>query len=968
MDASNPVITGERTTFGDLQQENLLLKRQNLQLLKSELSTEERTPPPFIDRLELSVDKDVVKRLCEPLPVAKGSVDLSFAVSVGTVPVSPWHPQGVNQSGGSVSLVPVFRVSKRDSVVVTALMREVQDPEEHISRLVYSTGSKTGLSERIKLWYSNRVPNPKMILQPTYNVVPMDVLAHKLPYDESTLTDWNSELGPQLSRVTVNKKSSTGPPFYRPKFEALDESMALLEEILTKSSFPESLGQFLADNPELLLAQCKNKTDRYEVAKLAVKTRPYYSFSFPIQILFSRLSQEFTEALYLFTQHRSSANGYGFSWADGGGDKMRLWMLSTQEGETKYCVYGDDVRLVRRKNDVLYSCSPDFKCMDGSVHKVHAAWAVDYIIAAYKKKFGGSEFWEYIGELWKRQLVGAKFIVSGVDAYANLDSGLLTGCVGTTYVDTVTAILAYETFVEASRMGQIDVTDEKQATTFFSKLGLRLKQGTYEWELVDEENKEGMFLEQEWLGCSLHFEQGRREVEPIPFKKREDLVSLMGNVRHDPDPKSSAVVAKRYYFDMARGYMITGAFHHQEIWNTCCDLIDKTEDLVIAMRVQTGKKVQGERVGEGPELLTMVGEDFAWPTSDGFPNQSFCKNVFLSKDNRLKDGEWIPAFPKLADKIKEARKVLEYVSPVVPRTRAWAFQDSGDPEEMVEGKRNPQKPSKIFEKTPMLALKMKLPSKLPGALLKFKKSENPLSKKDRLLALIPPDADQVHREYLPLSTGYSRDMIAKVLAEEGWFPGQNAYWTREKGEKPSPEWTFAELNPEKLGQLTAPPPNPQPSPSECSYPRFQIPDEILPPSDKITEPISYVSAAFSNAFEVLEWRSVVESQTPSVVSISAHLRSDPSYEVAYACATRKSTAKELVCSLMKKAIESRKPPPKTSNPTANNDEQSREERSPTPTPNPEETGGTCSADDATTASTADSEPPKEEEGASDAGR
>ena len=97
------------------------------------------------------------------------------------------------------------------------------------------------------------------------------------------------------------------------------------------------------------------------------------------------------------------------------------------------------------------------------------------------------------------------------------------------------------------------------------------------------------------------------------------------------------------------------------------------------MRVQTGKKVDGEYGGEGPELVDFVGEDFTWPSSDGWPSIDFCVDVYLSPDNK-RGGQWYDCIPALREKLNEIKRYRSmrdphHVPAVVSRevqTTSWA--------------------------------------------------------------------------------------------------------------------------------------------------------------------------------------------------------------------------------------------------------------------------------------------------------
>lgn len=918
MDASNPVSSGDRVTFADLKEDSLLLKRQNFETLKKLIGTSPRTPAPYVDRQDYAVDSETVQDLTQPIPVEKGNPDVAFLREAEKVRVCSYHTMGENQEGGFVSMKQTYKMARRDKRLVEVCLKNGALSED-IARLIYTTGDKQGFSKRLQMWATKRIPNPKDRMG-MYNITFEDVRKN-LPVRKG-LPNWNGDISEFISGVQVNKSSGAGPPFYRTKRQCLDECFDVIQKMISEAN-KDQLQEFFTNNEEFLVSQCKNKADRYPPERLKDKTRPYFSFSFPTQFLFSALNQPFTEHMELFPV--KGVNACGFSYAAGGGQKLFDWMVSTKEGEIKFCVYGDDARLVMRKGGILYSNSPDFVCMDGSVHPVEADKYVDYVLHCYEREHGKSNFWECVGEIWKRQLVGAKFFVNGSQAYHN-DKGLLTGCVGTTGVDTFKSTLAWTTLIEASKHYGIDIMNVEEVKGFMLKgFGLVLKENTYEWDPVEEEIEVGEQPNgQQFLGVQLRAVAGGNKVELIPYKEEQDLISLVSNARVPEAVKDKKTTGRaRYFFDCARGYMVTAAFLHKKVWNICCNLIEDTSSDVICMRIQTGKKVDGEYVGEAPELVDLVGEDFEWPASDGWPSLDFCVDVYLSEGNK-RGGVWFDCIPALREKLEEVKKFrnvasAKYVPPVkYEGGEGWLAEPSRQEEEAIEKaefqmerKRDPTVDSEgyirpfLAENTPLMK-----PAKYPKVFVKYKVTEQAVPKEDRIMKAVPLGAVKMHREFLPLVLSLAPGTIARVLSKNGWRPSPvESYWEVGPLVAVDPKyWTRAELDclpamprrevknvvrVEKSGE------------NWCKVPE----DVVL--SERDVDNVSKVSYSFVNAGYILDCKYTVITNSPNPWGVLRVTTRGTDSLIGEGYGVKKDAAKSAVFGLMYEEMKAREEKPQT---------------------------------------------------------
>jgi len=895
MDTSNPVIVGERTTMGDFRNENLLLKRQDYKLLQELVRDGQRVPPE-----KFSVEQEEVEeRLLKELEVSgvmeggKGEVFVPMTAVLEQVLVSKYHPQGIRMDGAHVSVQRTFPQRKRIRQMVRALLAYNPNAAAQIEKVTYSGGTKRGFSTRLKKW-SERRPQMMIPILKQWGFDGFDVLKKRMPFKSGALLDWNQGLQDLVNKVTINKTSGAGPPFFQPKYRCLDEINQAIEEI-AKHISEGKCEQFFHENPEFILSECKNKMDRYEIGKIQDKTRPYWSFSAPVSVLISILCQDFCANLYTFNTNKKSANAYGFSYAHGGGKAMWDWMQSTEEGEMKYVVYGDDTKMVWRKNGKLYEVNPDFEQMDGSIDRDTVKITVDWIYGAYSERHGENSFFRYICDLWIMLACGSKFFVDGKKVYQN-QTGLLTGVVGTTLFDTVKSVLAYHLYVHTKH----DPFEKEKSHDFFRNMGLKVKDGTWEPVFVMEEPEEGGYAsEEKFLGARLIYIQGAKELEPVPYIDEEDLVALVGNLRQQNLEKNTTLL-KRRLFDSARGYMITGAYHHPRIWNSMTMIIEETPSEIVVQRVQAGS---GK--GEGPELDKMIDEDFEWPSSDGYPTVKFCKNVYLSEGNTFQeDGLWTVAFPDLKVHLKDFRSKKERMPIGKVKGTDWGDQQEFD--ELVEKGQDLINPPERVENNAVLTNEK---FRLPKNFSVFRKlnMEDKMKKEARLWNIVEV-MEIVHHQFLNAALPYGGFYITTWMMGNGWFPTANGYWTRDETQRAkhiTSVWGYEEaramaaLDPDRERTRTVPS-----VPKEVDLPAIRVvliePDkmqetlggilvDMYVPSSKM-DVVSWVSALFVTSGNPLEVESEVLCQSPARVKVSARVKGT-GFHLGYAVSTNKSLAK-----------------------------------------------------------------------------
>lgn len=879
MDASNPVITSERVKFSEMRNDQLLLRRQDYAFLEKLVKEGRRKDPQKFPLREYVVDPVVVKRLegSGVLPTSSVKLELSLTPQkdpdgkyARILPSEKYHVRGLNLAGPHVSVNRTFVSRKRLTKVVEALLKYNPEAPQEIEKVTYTGGTKTGFSTRLTKWAERRPKMMKVVLKEWGFDNPFHILRQCMPL-KGRLLDWNQDLNSLLDTIYINRASSAGPPFFQQKALVQDKVYDALEEI-AKCISNGTIKEFFEQNPEFLISECKNKMDRYEVDKVSKKTRPYWCFSAPICMLLSILCQDFCKNLATFDIDKNSQNAYGFSYAHGGGKRLWNWMLSCPEGQTKVIVYGDDVKKVFRKGGILYQVNPDFEQMDGSLDKDTVDITVEWIYKEYQLKFGDNNFFRYVCDMWKSLAIGSTFLVDGANIYSN-KTGLLTGIVGTTLFDTVKSVLAYHLY-EHQRVDPLNV---QASIDFFAKMGLRVKEGTWDPQVVIEDMEEGQYCsDQKFLGANLRVIAGQKELEPVPAIEEEDLLKLIGNLRQQVPGKGTVV--DRRLFDSARGYMITGAYLHPRLWNSMAELVERTPSTVITMRLQT----TGESNGEMPEMIAMTGEDFVWPTTDGVPTVEFCKNVFLSKENLIENAEWTEVFPDLAERLKEYRKVREYL----PHGKERNASDWNDmsvvelDEQAIENKREPV--LDIQEGAILTNEKFRLPKHF----VKFRQGIN-FDRKEEIMRKRMEYYESIHHQALEVLFPYGSYFITQQMLLLGFYPTPNGYWDRDplkKMKRITSAWTYEAkraimASDEKYQQSIEPSTE---APSIAKEPDIAQEAVVVEPYEVIRkiapswkfpaadmDDISYVTSVFLMSGTPMKVATQVLSQHPSRIQIVA---------------------------------------------------------------------------------------------------
>lgn len=618
----------------------------------------------------------IAKQVVSVVPVVDNGVelDLSFLQEAGEVPVCglevdgmPVHPPGIYQEGGRVKATRRFGGTNvpRETIGLLSELGELAEEslEEALGKTVYTQGTAAGFENRLREQMTRKCVQATEYFGDSFGKL-VSRLELLLPCS-GELPDWNGDLWSLLEEVEVTRTASAGAPYWCDKREAQRKLVLGCLPLMVDALENGTLIELSREQPEMFLCEVKNKTDRYDAGKLKDKTRPYINFPYHISVLISFLSQSFTRGLK--TAEQEGRNAYGISMSDGRImgviEKVRaLRELGKKGGEPVYFAYGDDMDLYYKHKGTTYRVSPDFRQMDGSVDRTTVKAVVKMVLRAFEKQHGKSQFWKSVGDLWVDMALDPRFIVNGTQTYRKPQKdGLMTGVVGTTLFDTAKAALAMSAYVEQIHdYREYGLLEERRAKAFFMKLGLEIKEGTWNPEAVNlEPIPDTLFGRNKFLGVRWMWAQGPKRVELVPTLDYEEWLTLVVVPRDDPGEvkrkgggggATSELQMNRRLFDRARGLLVTGAVFEPAIEQILGGIVDGLPAVALAMHVSSG----GGK-GEAPLEAPMLGEAFEWENSRSYPNRRRVEDVYFSPDNKW-GAQWTDPLPGLDERIEEVRK------------------------------------------------------------------------------------------------------------------------------------------------------------------------------------------------------------------------------------------------------------------------------------------------------------------------
>lgn len=596
---------------------------------------------------------------------------LDFLEQLSPCPIDPIthngvqvHPPTVKRKGGFVATTRTFGYSTGDDPVMARAAAAYFSAEEMLAAsntYVHSYGTKEGFVKRLRELTTRKCKSP-------YSAKKIaDKLEKLLPVNLDKIPDWN-DADSLIQAVQLTHSSSAGAPYWKSKRDAYYECAETVLPIVMDAIGSGKLADLARTRPEWFLSECKNKLDRYEVAKLADKCRPYIAQPMHFSILFSALMQPFCGALKLWDQG-NTYNAYGMSAMNGGlyrlvGRARKMHTKCVVDGKRRYMVgcYGDDGKIIEITPEGARSIDPDFRQMDGSVDQETVKGVCLYMRRVFERKWGVHGFWSEVLNLLVEFSCDPIFLVDGTSVFRKKQKdGIMSGVVGTTLFDTAKAAVAYSDLVDSLKAGTCSLTNAKKITEMMKlQHGLEIKEGTLNVATFEMYPEEGdLVSDNKFLGVRWVYTEREGEPVIVPYLRDPEWLSLIMVPRDDPHDQDIASMHKlsafskiRRAFDRARGLLITGAIYSERAKLSLMRVVDSIPGNAVVFQVEGGGG-KGEVLSEN---ATVVSSDFKYPSSSGCPTEDWVTSLY----SVVPKGKMDEIFPELFLEAKWRARILSY--------------------------------------------------------------------------------------------------------------------------------------------------------------------------------------------------------------------------------------------------------------------------------------------------------------------
>lgn len=648
MDASNPIISQDRTKMSEMRAKACEVRRQDFKYLDDYMLNNPRKLLPVFELFNPDIND--VRQKATKMSKARTDINSSglqtvrdgksiftYLEPLGEYPVSnimikgvQVHPPSINMKAGRVHVNRNFGVDKgKDEKLLRGVIAtfDASVVYDATHKYVFCLGTARGFEKRLKLLMSRKCSNPHTAVKCA------KILDECIPV--GPLPDW-SNIMELYNDTKIVYSSSAGFPYCKSKRKAIEElegderNPGLFSTVL-QAILDGTLTDLKKSHPELFLVEVKNKQDRYVIDKIDDKCRPYVCIPFHFSVLFSMIVQPFCSALEQFC--KIGRNAYGFSAADGGYLRLHRRLEEMKDKECIYGCYGDDVELFYKKGSDIWAIDPDFRQMDGSVdYKTVQAVAL-WMQRKYSEQHGTNQVWKQVSNLFVRFATRPDMIIQGQEVWRKIQSdGILSGVVGTTLFDTAKSVIAYEGYVEELAYDVNLLFNEEKSTRYFKERhGLEVKSGTWNPVKVNmTPEHDTFFVENKFLGMRRKWwrrENGNFIIVPALYDA--EWAEMMCSSRNTDLLAIGSLACERRSFDRARGLMVTGAVFNERANIALNYTINEISHTAILMQVQA----DGGR-GEKPADHLIVGEKFQFENSSMVPTAEWTADIYDFEENR----------------------------------------------------------------------------------------------------------------------------------------------------------------------------------------------------------------------------------------------------------------------------------------------------------------------------------------------
>nr|UHS71809.1 MAG: RNA-dependent RNA polymerase [Permutotetraviridae sp.] len=568
-------------------------------------------------------------------------------------------------------------------------------------RQVVASGPLLSMFQRLVYSAGRPKPTGRLYVDPDV----LAAVARMLPVDPNRLRDMKGVQPTKCKWVEPNMKSGAGFPYNKLKIECAKEAMVVVEKIMNAVR-DGSLRMLMANHPEWMLVKLMNKLDRYDAYELIDGTiekgvlRQYFVFPFHWVYLFSCITQNIADASLGFWEHPDSVNAHGFSWLNGGPQKIIDWIRACKaKGPGLYgIIYSDDqLWVIVHKDGTVELLDIDWERMDLSlVSKVGDAYQW-YVHNKAGHVLDNS--WKAILQQLCIQAFNTQVCVEYALVYQIVEC-LKSGIPGTDQFDEIASTAALS--VLQKYVGQPANHAESSARLAAGleevrkKMGLKAKPYVYHLVSAELEDPGGDYTTPwTFLGKRLYYCHAVKG-----WLIKSDLVRCLASIL-SPKSKCNGFEGLRLQMTRVRQIYASGAFTHKAV------------DLGIRIwysALRNLKDQEGKTMGEGVRPL-----DVDEPSDDAdlknvdivlefegyeLPSWGECANLYLPYAKRVNVQSAIPNAPLQIPKgqtvgvsMDELAKELFPDKPFSydPLGKTWAQLAEEDHEAEFKGEKLPEK-------------------------------------------------------------------------------------------------------------------------------------------------------------------------------------------------------------------------------------------------------------------------------------
>jgi len=511
-------------------------------------------------------------------------------------------PQYVGQDGEWIALLQ--QISSRFEAQRPAIKAAL---EEAVTGWYCGSGPLDGWFARIMA--GDRRPHPRFQLTEA-ELAAVDAV---LPWNKSMVPDFKQPLRELLKLIKVNGAAGAGFPRWYKKGVVGKEILGDCVQYFDLFSMSK-LNEYMRMHPGEFVTQAKAKLDRYEQDDWGKKIRPYYNANGGLAMLYSVVSQAYSNTLVGFWQDPRSCNAHGFAWNSGGGDRLYSWVKwASKQPPGIYAIgYSDDgIWVLVGENGSVIVSDRDVAQMDAScgssflpVYRGHS-----------HNVLGETGPWKNIVNAQTAAVFQQVICLYKSLCYVSKDK-IHSGLPGTAEADQVCfAVLyvllraAYKALgTERSPVQRFDAALEEVTR----RIGLTFK--PTEWHVFQEGQEAYPWA---FLGKTLRRFRGHY----LPHVSLEKAVVQLAV----PKKNEKGLAGQRAWMERARGLAVTSLFAHEPLYEMAKAEYTRKRKL----NVTPAATMDGEDVGE-EDLLSIMGQGIALRfTTDDFPTRAWIYNFYL---------------------------------------------------------------------------------------------------------------------------------------------------------------------------------------------------------------------------------------------------------------------------------------------------------------------------------------------------